>query len=163
MVLFGVIIRCKLLKNIQSGLRIIRRIKLRLFMILCLMERSGWLKKISEGIGLVDSDVVVKLFNLPKSDQNDIITEVFKSKMVIIGSPTVSSSILHSIAGFAYFMKELKFKNKKAAVFGCYGWSGESTKVLSDLMLNAGFEVIDEGFKNQGVPNEGGPIGVMLK
>ena len=111
-------------------------------------------EKISEGIGLFDSDIVVKLFNLPKSDQNDIITEVFKSKMVIIGSPTVSSSILHSIAGFTHFMKELKFKNKKAAVFGCYGWSGESTKVLSDLMLNAGFEVIDEGFRNQWNPDD---------
>ncbi|HZK71173.1 MAG TPA: anaerobic nitric oxide reductase flavorubredoxin [Clostridia bacterium] len=110
-------------------------------------------EKISEGIRLSDSNVVVKLFNLPKSDQNDIITEVFKSKMVVIGSPTVSSSILHSIAGFAHFMKELKFKNKKAAVFGCYGWSGESTKILSDLMLNAGFEVIDEGFRNQWTPD----------
>jgi len=38
-------------------------------------------------------------------------------------------------------------------VFGCYGWSGESTKVLSDLMLNAGFEVIDEGFRNQWNPD----------
>lgn len=44
-------------------------------------------------------------------------------------------------------MKELKFKNKKAATFGCFGWSGESTKVLNELMINAGFEVIDEGFR----------------
>jgi len=111
-------------------------------------------EKIAEGIQAVDSEVTVKLFNLPKSDQNDLITEVFRSKMVVIGSPTVSNSILHSIAGFIHFMKELKFKKKKAAVFGCYGWSGESTKVLHDLLKDSGFEVVDDGLKNQWNPDE---------
>lgn len=110
-------------------------------------------EKIAEGIALADSHVMVKVFNLAKSDQNDLITEVFKSKTVIMGSPTVSNSILHSLAGFIHLMKQLKFKNKRAAVFGCYGWSGESTKVLSALLSDAGFEVIDEGLKNQWIPD----------
>lgn len=105
-------------------------------------------EKISEGIGLADSDVVVKVYNLSKSDENDLITEIFKSKTVIIGSPTIAKSILHSVAGFIHLVKELNFKNKKAASFGCYGWSGESTKVLDDLMKNAGFEVIKDGLRN---------------
>lgn len=111
-------------------------------------------EKISEGIGLADSDVMIKMFNIAKSDQNDVMTEVFKSKTVVIGSPTVSSSALHSVVGFAHFMKGLKFKGKKAATFGCFGWSGESTKVLNELMVNAGFEVIDEGFRNQWNPDD---------
>lgn len=110
-------------------------------------------EKIAEGIGLADSDVVVKVFNLAKSDENDLITEVFKSKIVVIGSPTISGSILHSVAGFIHLMKELKFKNKKAAAFGCYGWSGEAVKVISELMENAGFEIIHEGFRNQWNPD----------
>ena len=110
-------------------------------------------EKISEGIGLADPDVIVKVFNLAKSDENDLITEVFKSKTVFIGSPTISNSILHSIAGFIHLMKELKFKNKSAAAFGCYGWSGESVKVINDLMADAGFEVITEGFRNQWNPD----------
>jgi anaerobic nitric oxide reductase flavorubredoxin len=111
-------------------------------------------EKIAEGIELADPDVVVKVFNLRKSDENDIITEVFKSKTVVIGSPTMGNSILHAVAGFINLMKALKFKNKKAAAFGCYGWSGESTKVLNELLSNAGFQIIDEGFKNQWNPNE---------
>ena len=83
-------------------------------------------EKIAEGIGLADPDVVVKVYNLAKSDENDLITEVFKSKTVVMGSPTIAKSVLHSVAGFIHLMKELKFKNKKAAAFGCYGWSGES-------------------------------------
>ncbi len=110
-------------------------------------------EKIAEGMSLSDPHVMVKVFNLAKSDQNDLITEVFKSKMLVMGSPTVSNSILHSLAGFIHLMKQLKFKNKRAAVFGCYGWSGESTKVLNELLTDAGFEVLHEGLKNQWIPD----------
>lgn len=111
-------------------------------------------EKISEGIELADPDVEVKVYNLAKSDQNDLITEVFKSKAIVIGSPTVNNSILNSVAGFVHLMKELKFKNKKAAAFGCYGWSGEGTKVLNELLGKAGFVIIDEGFRNQWNPDQ---------
>ncbi len=112
-------------------------------------------EKIAEGIEKVDKEVVVKLFNVAKNDNNDLITEVFKSKTVIIGSPTVGNSILHSVAGFIHLMKGLKFKNKKAAAFGCYGWSGEGNKEISESMKNAGFEIIDEdGLRNLWNPNE---------
>jgi len=57
------------------------------------------------------------------------------------------------VAGFIHLMKELKFKGKKAAAFGCYGWSGESVKVINELMANAGFEVVSEGYKNQWTPD----------
>ena len=112
-------------------------------------------ERIAEGIGLADKDVTVKLFNLAKSDDNDVITEVFKSKTVVIGSPTVGNSVLHSVAGFMHLMKGLKFKNKKAAAFGCYGWSGEGTRVISESMKDAGFELIDEeGLRNAWNPTE---------
>ncbi|MGI5970184.1 MAG: anaerobic nitric oxide reductase flavorubredoxin [Oscillospiraceae bacterium] len=109
-------------------------------------------EKIAEGIASADSDVVVKIYNLAKSDENDLITEVFKSKTVVIGSPTVLNSILHSVAGFIHLMKELRFKGKKAASFGCYGWSGEAVKLMNELLANAGFEIIGEGFRNQWNP-----------
>lgn len=105
-------------------------------------------EKIAEGIELVDSDVVVKLYNVAKNDDNDMITEVFKSKSIIMGSPTIGNNVLHSMAGFIHLMKIMKFKNKKSAAFGCYGWSGESVKVLNELMKDAGFEVVSEGYRN---------------
>ncbi|MGI6712213.1 MAG: anaerobic nitric oxide reductase flavorubredoxin [Bacillota bacterium] len=110
-------------------------------------------EKIAEGIRQADQDVNVKVYNLAKSDENDLITEVFKSKTVVIGSPTIANSILHSVAGFIHLMKELKFKGKKAVAFGCYGWSGESVKIINELMANAGFEVASEGYRNQWNPN----------
>jgi flavorubredoxin len=109
---------------------------------------------ITEGIRLADPMVEAKVFNLAKSDINDVITEIFKSKTTVLGSPTINKGILHSMAGLAHLMAELKFRNKKAAAFGCYGWSGESVKILNDLLTNAGFALIGEGFRNQWNPDE---------
>ncbi|SHI23107.1 Flavorubredoxin [Sporobacter termitidis DSM 10068] len=110
-------------------------------------------EKIAEGIHAAAPDVAVKVFNITKSDENDVITEVFKSKTVLVGSPTNSRSVLHSIAGFIHLMKELRFKNKKAAAFGCYGWSGEAVGVISAMLEDAGFQIVDQGFKNQWNPD----------
>jgi len=111
-------------------------------------------EKIAEGIHQADPDVTVKVYNIAKSDQNDVITEVFKSKSVVMGSPTISNSMLHTMAGIIHLMKEMKFKNKKAAVFGCFGWSGESTKVLKEHLESAGFAVMDEVLRIQWQPDE---------
>ncbi len=111
-------------------------------------------EKIAFGIETMDPDVEVKVCNVAKSDQNDLITEVFKSKGVIIGSPTIGNGVLHSVAGFLYLMKGLKFKNKKAATFGCYGWSGESPKILGDMLIQAGFDLISEPLRVQWNPGQ---------
>lgn len=110
-------------------------------------------EKIAEGIRKADPGVKIKLMNITKSDMNDLATEVFRSKMVVIGSPTIGNSILPPVAGFIHMLKELKFKNKKAAAFGCYGWSGESVKVLNEAMAGAGFQIVGEGFRNQWNPD----------
>ncbi|MDU2117381.1 MAG: MBL fold metallo-hydrolase [Veillonella sp.] len=92
--------------------------------------------KIAEEIAKQSPDTRVKIFNISKTNKNDIMTEVFKSKAIAVGSPTVGNSVLSSVAGWLDFLRELKFKNKKAAVFGTYGWSGESTKVLREELTN---------------------------
>jgi flavorubredoxin len=58
------------------------------------------------------------------------------------------------MAGFIHMMKEMKFKNKKAAAFGCYGWSGEAVGVMNEMMKDAGFAVIDQSFKINWNPDE---------
>ena len=104
--------------------------------------------EIAREINRVSPDTIVKVFNISKTDKNEITTEFFKSKAIAVGSPTVVNGILSSVAGFLEFAKELKFKNKKAAAFGCYGWSGESVKVLQDRLKDAGFNVIEENIRS---------------
>jgi flavorubredoxin len=100
---------------------------------------------IAEGIGSADGEVTVKLFNSAREDKNDIITEVFKSKAILVGSSTINRGILTSVAGILEEIRGLGFKNKKATAFGSYGWSGEGVKMISDLLKEGGFEVVNEG------------------
>ena len=104
-------------------------------------------EKIASGISETDKEVNVKLFILAKTDKNDVITEIFKSKAILVGSPTINRGILVSVAGILEEIKGLHFKNKNAAAFGCYGWSGESTKIISENLTSAGFELVDDGVK----------------
>lgn len=109
---------------------------------------------IAEEIHRQSPNTVVKVFNISKSDKNEVMTEVFKSKAIAVGSPTVANSILSPVAGWLEFLKQLKFKKKKAAAFGCYGWSGESVKVLQESLKAAGFHVIPENIRAEWVAKE---------
>lgn len=101
----------------------------------------------------IDPEVTVKVFNLSKTDKNDVMTEVFKSKAIAVGSPTSMNEILPHVQSTIHFMKTLKFKNKRAAAFGSYGWSGESVKLLAERLKDAGFEVVDGNVRIQWVPD----------
>ncbi|NYB74727.1 anaerobic nitric oxide reductase flavorubredoxin [Sedimentibacter hydroxybenzoicus DSM 7310] len=109
---------------------------------------------IAEGIKSKDKDVTIKLFNCAKRDKNDIITEVFKSKMILIGSSTINNGILSSVASLLEMIKGLKFTDKKAAAFGSYGWSGEAVKIVTEDLKESKFEVISEGIKELWNPDE---------
>jgi len=104
-------------------------------------------ESIATGIREKDKTVNIKLFNSSNNDKNDIITEVFKSKAILVGSPTVNHGILMSLAGVLEGIKGLGFKNKKAAAFGCYGWSGESVPLITKLLKDAGFTIMNDGMK----------------
>ncbi len=109
---------------------------------------------IAQGIKSADDKVTVKLFNISHSDKNDVVTEVFKSKGLLVGSPTINRGILSAVAGFLEQIRGLKFKEKKAAAFGTYGWSGESVDMINKGLEDAGFELMESGIKSTWNPDE---------
>ena len=102
---------------------------------------------IAKGIKAEDSRVNIKLYNAAKTDKNDIITEIFKSKTILVGSPTINRGVTSAIAGLLEEIEGLKFKDKKAASFGSYGWSGESVGILNERLKKSGFTMIDQDMK----------------
>ena len=109
---------------------------------------------IADGIRQASPATTVKVMNITRDDKNDVLTEVFRSKAVLVGSPTINNGHSFAIAGLLEMMKGLKFKNKKAAAFGSYGWSGEAVKQLSALLQQAGFDVIGDGIAKLWVPDQ---------
>ena len=113
-------------------------------------------EELAKGIVEGSPSTDVRLHNVGKSDKNDSITNVFRSKAILVGSPTVNAGILSGMAGILEEIRGLKFKGKRAGVFGCYGWSGEGNKMLAETLKSGGFDVRDEGLKNLWNPDEEG-------
>jgi anaerobic nitric oxide reductase flavorubredoxin len=111
-------------------------------------------EEIALGMKTADPSLLIKLYNIAKSDKNDMIAEVFKSKLVLVGSPTINRGVASTTAGLLEEIEGLRFKNKKAAGFGCYGWSGESPDKLTTLLEKAGFEIASPGLKCLWNPDE---------
>lgn len=108
---------------------------------------------ITRGITRTDPDVTVKLLNIAREDKNDAICEIFKSKAILVGSSTINNGLLFSVGGLLEMIHGLKFKDKYAAAFGSYGWSGEAVKKIGSLLQNAGFTLVNEGIRTLWVPD----------
>jgi len=111
---------------------------------------------IAEGIKEANKDITIKIFNSSKGDKNDIVTEVFKSKAVLVGSSTINKGILSSTAAILEMIKGLELKGKSAAAFGSYGWSGECVKIITEELEEAGLQVLNDGIRELWNPDEAG-------
>ncbi|CAH2214686.1 anaerobic nitric oxide reductase flavorubredoxin [Tepidibacter aestuarii] len=109
---------------------------------------------IGKGIKEADKEVTIKLFNIARSDKNDVVTEIFKSKAIFVGSSTINKGILSPVAGILEEIRGLAFKNKKGIAFGSYGWGGECIKLINEGLEKAGFEIVDEGLKINWNPDQ---------
>jgi flavorubredoxin len=105
---------------------------------------------------LIEQGVHAEPMHLRNRHRSDIITEVLDAGAIIVGSPTLNNGLFPSVSDFLTYMKGLKPKNKIAAAFGSYGWSGESVKLVSKELEEMGFEVMDPGVRIQYVPDEEG-------
>jgi flavorubredoxin len=116
-------------------------------------------QKIAETIvdGLGQTGVEAKPMHLRTSHRSEVMTEILDAGAVLVGSPTLNNSIFPTVMDFLTYMKGLKPKNKIAAAFGSYGWSGEAVKLVNKELEEAKFELIDPGLKIQFVP---GPQGI---
>jgi len=112
-------------------------------------------RRMAEAIveGLGEEGVETKSMHLRAFHRSDIITELLDAGAVIIGSPTLNNGLYPTISDFLTYMKGLKPKNKIAAAFGSYGWSGEAVKLISKELEEMRLKVIDPGLMISYVPN----------
>ena len=109
---------------------------------------------IAAGIHEASPQTTVKIMNINRDDKNDVLTEMWRSKAVLVGSPTINNGHSFAIAGLLEMAAGLKFKQKKAAAFGSYGWGGGSVKQISAKLEEAGFELVNDGIAKMWVPDE---------
>lgn len=96
-----------------------------------------------------------KLLNLQHNHISDIMTDIITAKFIAVGSPTLNSSILPTVAAFIYYLKGLSPKDRIGLAFGSYGWGGQSIPILHQLLgdpKECGFNMM-EPLKLQYIPS----------
>lgn len=111
---------------------------------------------LAEGILEADPSMTVKLYNVSRSDKTEVLAEVFKSRAVLVGSSTINRGMLSSVAAILEEMRGLSFRNKKAAAFGAYGWSGEAAKQITQRLEEGGFAILNDGLRLLWNPDQSG-------
>ncbi|HMB44616.1 MAG TPA: flavodoxin domain-containing protein [Candidatus Methanoperedens sp.] len=113
-------------------------------------------EKMGEAIaeGLEKEGIKYKFFNMAVCDRNDVLTEIFKTKGIIIGSPALNNGLLPTIKPILEDLKGLKFKNKVGAAFGSFGWSGENVKLIEETLEKAKIKILQEGIKFKWQPSK---------
>lgn len=96
---------------------------------------------IAQGIHETDPAVAVKIYNIARHDKNEILTQVFRSKGVLVGSSTMNNVMMPKIAGMLEELAGLRFRNKKAAAFGSFGWTGGAVDRIQTRLMDAGFDI----------------------
>ncbi len=104
--------------------------------------------------GLAEEGMKFKLFNMAVCDRNDVLTEIFKARGILIGSPTLNNGLLPTIKPILEDLKGLKFRNKVGAAFGSYGWSGENVKCIEQNFERAKIKKLQEGIKVKWQPTK---------
>ena len=97
------------------------------------------------GEGLTSEGVPFESYHMAVSDRNDVITEIFKSKAIILGSPTFNNGLLPTITPILEDIRGLKFQNKVGAAFGSFGWSGESVKTIEEHLAQSKIPKVADG------------------
>ncbi|MDD5021472.1 MAG: FprA family A-type flavoprotein [Endomicrobiaceae bacterium] len=94
--------------------------------------------------GLSSKNIDVKLFDIASTDFGELAYELLDAKAFVIGSSTHDNEMLPYIAGFLYFLKGLKPKNRIAVTFGSYGWAGGAVKEMNESLKSCGVDVIGQ-------------------
>ena len=103
----------------------------------------GSTEKMAKAIldGITSQGIEASLYDVTKTDRTTIFSDMLEAKGFVSGSSTHDNEMLPSIAGFLYFLKGLKPKNRIGAAFGSYGWAGGAAKQVEDELTASGVQI----------------------
>ncbi len=93
------------------------------------------------------------MLTLRNNHISDIMTEVLTARYLMIGSPTLNNTMLPTVASFLTYLRGLAPKNRKAAAFGSYGWSGQSIAQVEEILKACNFDIMTDMIRVKYIPD----------
>jgi len=91
----------------------------------------------------------VVIYNVSKTDTSFILSDIFKYKGLIIGSPTYMNDIYPMVEKLLSTIKHRGIKNRLYSCFGSFSWAGAAVKHLSAFADAMGWELVGAPVENK--------------
>lgn len=94
-----------------------------------------------------EGKVNIKVYNILNSDVEQVVSEITKSRGILVGSPTINGDVVKPIWDLLTTLNPLVCRGKYAAAFGSFGWSGEAVPMMEERLKQLKFNVVQPGIK----------------
>ena len=91
---------------------------------------------------LVSRGIVVKPFNLTKTDTGELAFALVDAATIVIATPTVLFGPHPTVVSATYLANALRPKTRFAAVVGSYGWGGKTADTITKMLDHVKVEVM---------------------
>ena len=95
--------------------------------------------------GIKSAGVDVEVIKLRSTPMSIAIKQVWESRAMLVGTPTLNNIMFPSVAEFLTHLRGLRPKNRLAAAFGSYGWGGGAVKEAYAVFKQMGLETVEPG------------------
>ena len=91
----------------------------------------------------------VVIYNVSKTDTSFILSDIFKYKALIIGSPTYMTGIYPLIEKLLLAIEHRGIKNRLYSCYGSFTWAGTAVKQLTTFAQTMNWELIGNPVENK--------------
>lgn len=98
-------------------------------------------------------DLDVDLCDIEKMPMEEMEHKIIQASGIILGSPTFNQNILFPIYRVFALINPIRDRNKPAASFGSYGWSGEAARIIDTTLRTLRLNVSEEGLMIRFTPH----------
>lgn len=92
--------------------------------------------------GLMQRNIMVKPFNLTKTDIGELAMSLVDTATIVIGAPTVLVGPHPAAVYAAHLANALRPKTRFASVIGSYGWGSKMLETITGMLTNLKVELI---------------------
>ncbi len=101
-----------------------------------------------------EKGVRVHLYDLKHWHPSQFMDRILDASILAVGSPTLNSQMLPTVAAFLCYLAGLTPKGRKAFAFGSYGWSAVGINNVSKQLEVCKYEIIHEPIAINFIPDE---------
>lgn len=93
--------------------------------------------------GIVAEGIPLDIFDVSRTHVSYILPSLWTKRGVMIGAPTYEVSLFPTMAEVLNMAAHKRIRNKKAAYFGSYGWSGGALKGVKKIVEPLNWDLVD--------------------